>query len=931
MVNSALPTEHEAGIGESVRDGRQAIRFLVTIRTCAALVAAVACIVLAGWVLGLPEMTRLGSSNIPMAPSTAVLLLFSAIALQLRVGLRHRRAGLAGLVINMAIMATATLLFVLSGQGIHPQAEHLGFNITTPPGTIPQGHMSPVTAFCFLLAAVSYLASHTFSTFRPWRTCCALLLACLLMLVNFLFVLGYVYGEPFFYGGSFIPPALPTCLAFLILGSALLALTAQHAPLSRNLADSVSRSSSRFILMFTLLAAGIAIAGFLYFRSFEKTYRSGVENQLATIGDLKASELKEWRKDRLEHGSIISRIEVISALFRRAYYQGADPESRRLLTGWLGTYRDSLHYDEIRLLDASGTTLMALPDNMPHTCSEMKKGVAEVFRSQQVTLVDFYRCDHDGKVYLAILVPVRDEQDEKRVIGVITLRINPETYLYPFIKLWPVPSKTAETLLVRRDGTDVLFLNQLRFQPDAALTYRIKLEKTEIASVKAVLGQSGIVEGRDYRGTPTIAYVRAIPDSPWFLVSKIDSTEVYAPLRERLWLTIIFVGVVLLGGGLGIVLTWRQQRVMFYKEKLHAVESLRESEERFRLAIEESPFPVMIHAEDGTVLSLSRAWTEISGYGLSDIPTIAAWKFKAYGSIHAEDDGESKVVNFLQQRVSEGEFVVTCRDGSRRIWDFSSMSIGQLPDGRRMAISMAADVTDRKEKEKELARKNAELERYSYTVSHDLKSPLITIRSFSGAIKRDLAAGRQDRLAGDLGRIEAASAKMAELLDDLLELSRIGNTLHSPEPVVLNDLVMDVLASLSGPILENRIKVTVQPDLPKVFCDRQRMAEVVQNLLENAIKYRGDQQAPHIAIGVRQERDGHVFYVQDNGIGIDPKYHENIFGLFNKLDARSAGSGIGLALVKRIVEMHGGSVWVESHGSGSGATFCFTLAGNTLI
>lgn len=235
------------------------------------------------------------------------------------------------------------------------------------------------------------------------------------------------------------------------------------------------------------------------------------------------------------------------------------------------------------------------------------------------------------------------------------------------------------------------------------------------------------------------------------------------------------------------------------------------------------------------------------------------------------------------------------------------------------------DITTRKQYEKELQDKNAELERFTYTVSHDLKSPLITIKSFAGSIRRDLAAGRSDRLDKDLTRIENSADRMSSLLSDLLELSRIGRIIAPAELVDMNELVNEVLNHLTGLLRENPIQITVQPGLPSLYCDRQRIAEVVQNLVENAVKYMGAQQAPRIMIGMRTEQGRQIFFIQDNGSGIDPRYHTTIFGLFDKLDAGSDGTGIGLALAKRIVEVHGGSLWVESEGSGCGSTFCFTL------
>jgi len=234
-------------------------------------------------------------------------------------------------------------------------------------------------------------------------------------------------------------------------------------------------------------------------------------------------------------------------------------------------------------------------------------------------------------------------------------------------------------------------------------------------------------------------------------------------------------------------------------------------------------------------------------------------------------------------------------------------------------------ISERRRAEDELKMKVAELERFSYTVSHDLKSPLVTIKGFAGALERDLADGNHARMAGDLKRVSDAADKMQSLLNDLLELSRIGRVIHTPEPVDMNDLVREVLLHLDGPLKTAKVAVDVQPDLPTLHCDRQRIFEVVQNLVENAGRCMGGQNNPRIAIGVLEQEGRNTFFVQDNGIGIDPKYHQTIFGLFNKLEAGGEGTGIGLAIVKRIVEVHGGQVWVESEGVGKGSTFYFWL------
>ena len=225
----------------------------------------------------------------------------------------------------------------------------------------------------------------------------------------------------------------------------------------------------------------------------------------------------------------------------------------------------------------------------------------------------------------------------------------------------------------------------------------------------------------------------------------------------------------------------------------------------------------------------------------------------------------------------------------------------------------------------ELESKNVELEQFTYTVSHDLKSPLITISGFLGYLEDDAKSGNMERLRGDIRRIQSAVEKMQRLLNELLELSRVGRMVNLSETIPFSALAQDALALVHGRINSGGITVKLDPNLPSVYGDRQRLIEVLQNLIDNAAKYIGDQPKPVIEIGQKGKENGKpIFFVKDNGIGIASEYHEKIFGLFNKLDAKSEGTGIGLALVKRIVEIHGGRIWVESD-VGAGATFYFTL------
>ena len=247
-------------------------------------------------------------------------------------------------------------------------------------------------------------------------------------------------------------------------------------------------------------------------------------------------------------------------------------------------------------------------------------------------------------------------------------------------------------------------------------------------------------------------------------------------------------------------------------------------------------------------------------------------------------------------------------------------------------IGISRDITEKhkaqREREKliaDLECKNEELEQFNYVVSHDLKSPLITIKGFAGLMGKALQAGKVDRLQSDINRIVSAAEKMQQLLDNLLELSRAGRKSGNFERVSLSEMAHEAADMLDAQITERGARIEIDPQMPPARGDRCRLQQVMQNLIENAVKFMGDQEDPIVSVGF-QEKDGRtVYHVRDNGIGIDSSFHDKVFGLFDQFDQEAEGTGIGLALVKRVVEAHGGQIWIESEGVGKGASFSFTL------
>jgi len=362
----------------------------------------------------------------------------------------------------------------------------------------------------------------------------------------------------------------------------------------------------------------------------------------------------------------------------------------------------------------------------------------------------------------------------------------------------------------------------------------------------------------------------------------------------------------------------------------------RASEERYRLISQISSdytFSTELDQEGNMYLNwVAGAFKEITGYTYDEYVASGGWMAHLHPDDIEQDARDSATLQANKPVITEVRTYNKDRE-LRWVRVYANPVWNEIENRLIGIVGAVQDITERKQVEEErealiheLENKNAELERFTYTVSHDLKSPLVTITGFLGFLEKDAMSGNIEGVKSSVNRIAGAAKKMQSLLSDLLELSRIGRLMNPAEDIPFSDIVHEAVDQVRGRLDDIDAIVEIQRDFPIIHGDQIRLVEVVQNLLENSIKYSTPSVRLRIEIGMDDpnEKKFPVFYVRDNGVGIEPQFHERIFGLFNKLDTQSEGTGIGLSLVKRIIEVHNGRIWVESE-KGKGATFYFSL------
>jgi two-component sensor histidine kinase len=341
------------------------------------------------------------------------------------------------------------------------------------------------------------------------------------------------------------------------------------------------------ILLFLLLAMTIMAVGYRSYHNFEMRSRAQAESWLSTIETSKINGLADWRNDILKYANFTYNNQSFSDSVSLYLKDTRNAKAKDHVLDWLKAYQKNDEFDRIYLLNTQGARTLSVPGGIFPPAPAIKQKIPAALQSKQATFVDFYRDEHDRHIYLALLIPIIDDHDSQLVIGFLVLRVNPQARLYPDLARQIANDAPTQSFLVRREGHDAVYLNPLRFKSDAAFNLRIPMEQKDSLAVKATLGQTGIMDGVDYRGVEMIAVAQPVPDSPWVLVTHMVTSEVYAPVNENFGRTVIVTGTIIFYSGLGMVLIWRQRQLKYYQSEAEAAEVLRKTEDELRLLMRE--------------------------------------------------------------------------------------------------------------------------------------------------------------------------------------------------------------------------------------------------------------------------------------------------------------------------------------------------------
>lgn len=417
--------------------------------------------------------------------------------------------------------------------------------------------------------------------------------------------------------------------------------------------------------------------------------------ELSAIANLKAARIANWKKEHMRNAEDIFDAHLFAKLVQD-YFKKPDAASKKEIRDRVTSLQENNQYQKVILADTNGKIMFSTDINDKEIEKHSRELVGKAMETRQVMLHDFHMGDGSENINLSIIIPLIAHFGERNdVSGFLIFYIDPHQFLYPLIQSWPTPSKTAESLLIRREGDEVIFLNELRHKKNTPLSLRFPVSKKYLPAAMAALGQEGITEGIDYRGVPVLAALKSIPDSPWTLVAKVDIPEIYAPIRKSAFTITVFVLLMTGASGLCVGFLWRHQRAEHYKSQFDAEIKHSSLLQRYEYISKYANDIILQLDLQGNVLDANERASQSYGYTREELNRLNI------RDLRDPDTLDSVENDFIKVKEKNGLIFETShkrKDGTTFPVEVSSRLI--TADHIKAYVSIIRDITQRKENEK---------------------------------------------------------------------------------------------------------------------------------------------------------------------------------------------------------------------------------------
>ena len=412
-----------------------------------------------------------------------------------------------------------------------------------------------------------------------------------------------------------------------------------------------SKTRSKFTILGLLLSILLVLGGIVYYQYEKDLIIADGYSDLKSIADEKTSLILQWRKERIDNTKNISYSPFFTEAVSKWIKNKNDISLKEKIITRLSLIKDNNNYENVILTSGTGNVLISLDSKIDRIDSVTDSYLDNVYLSKKVILSDFYRNHLNNKIFLDVIAPVVN--DKGNVIAMFICVINPNDYLYPLIQSWPTVSKTAETLLVRKDSNNVLFLNELRHRSNTALLFTIPLTKNNLPAAKAI-SQTGSYQGMDYRGKVVFADLRSIAGTNWYMITKVDSDEILPELSYRMYVIIGFIIVLVILSFSGAAFVYRSRQKNYYRELFFKEKDLRASHEEFRTTLYSIGDAIITATTSGIIKQMNPVAEILTGWNEDDAAGRPVEEIFKILNEHTHQPAENPVQKVLKEGIVSG-------------------------------------------------------------------------------------------------------------------------------------------------------------------------------------------------------------------------------------------------------------------------------------